>query len=140
MLFRFAHFRFRFVSLPSEMRGHPSFSICTSTMPRAQNRAAKGSILTEDEILFQSGYIIYLWQQVNWYNRAAPCRMSPWYVSRLLVVSLTCLAFLNKPKTQLINYIVYNGKTYIHLVVLYLITVESKTKNTIMLYNGKTYI
>ena len=30
------------------------------TMPRAQNRAAKGSILKEDEILFQSGYIVYL--------------------------------------------------------------------------------
>ena len=29
-------------------------------MPRAQNRAAKGSILTEDEILFPSGYTIYL--------------------------------------------------------------------------------
>ena len=30
-------------------------------MPRAQNRAAKGSILKEDEILCQSGYMIYLW-------------------------------------------------------------------------------
>ena len=36
------------------------FIICASTMPRSQNRAAKGSTLKEDEILFQSGYIIYL--------------------------------------------------------------------------------
>ena len=36
------------------------FIICSSTMPRSQNRAAKGSTLKEDEILFQSGYIIYL--------------------------------------------------------------------------------
>ena len=36
------------------------FCICTSTTLRAQNRAAKGSILKEDEILLQSGYIIYL--------------------------------------------------------------------------------
>ena len=38
------------------------FIICGSIMPRAQNRVAKGSILKEDEILFQSGYIIYLWR------------------------------------------------------------------------------
>ena len=37
------------------------FSICASTMPKEQNRAAKGSILKEDEILCQSGFIIYLW-------------------------------------------------------------------------------
>ena len=37
------------------------FSLCASTMPRSQNRAAKGSILQEDEILFHYGYIIYLW-------------------------------------------------------------------------------
>ena len=29
-------------------------------MPRAQNRAAKGSIFKEDEIHCQSGYIIYM--------------------------------------------------------------------------------
>ena len=29
-------------------------------MPRAQNRTAKGSILKEDEIRCQSGYMIYL--------------------------------------------------------------------------------
>ena len=37
------------------------FRICLSAMPRAQNNAAKGSILKEDEILCQSGYMIYLW-------------------------------------------------------------------------------
>ena len=37
------------------------FSICLSTMPTAQNRTAKGSILKEDETLCHSGYIIYLW-------------------------------------------------------------------------------
>ena len=36
------------------------FSICASAMPRAKNMAAKGSILKEDEILYQSGYLIYL--------------------------------------------------------------------------------
>ena len=39
-------------------------SICESTMPRAQNRAAKGSTLMEDETRCPSGYIIYLW----WYS------------------------------------------------------------------------
>ena len=36
------------------------FSICASTMPRAQNWTAKCSILKEDKILCPSGYIIYL--------------------------------------------------------------------------------
>ena len=36
-------------------------NICTSTMPRAQSRTAKGSTLMEDETLCPSGYIIYLW-------------------------------------------------------------------------------
>ena len=36
-------------------------SICASTMPRVQNRTAKGSTLMEDETLYPSGYIIYLW-------------------------------------------------------------------------------
>ena len=36
------------------------FSIRESTMPSAQNRAGKGSILKEDKMLCRSGYIIYL--------------------------------------------------------------------------------
>ena len=37
-------------------------SICASTMPtKAQNRTAKGATLMEDETLWPSGYIIYLW-------------------------------------------------------------------------------
>ena len=36
------------------------FSISASALPKAQNRAATGSILKEDEILCRSGYIIYL--------------------------------------------------------------------------------
>ena len=42
------------------------YSNVQCTMPRAQNRAAKGSILKEDEILFQSGYIIYLWFSLSY--------------------------------------------------------------------------
>ena len=34
-----------------------------STMPRAQNRTAKGSTLMENETLCPSGYILYLWLQ-----------------------------------------------------------------------------
>ena len=33
------------------------FSICTSAMPKAQNRTAKGSILQEDEELCQYGHM-----------------------------------------------------------------------------------
>ena len=33
-----------------------SFSICMSAMTRAQNMAAKGSILDEDQVLCLSGY------------------------------------------------------------------------------------
>ena len=44
-----------------------SCSICTSTMPRAQNRAAKGSTLMEDETLCPSGYNIFLWTDLNWF-------------------------------------------------------------------------
>ena len=36
------------------------FSICACTMPRDQNRTAKGSILKENQLLCPSGYIIYL--------------------------------------------------------------------------------
>ena len=42
------------------------FSICASTMPRAQNWTAKCSILKEDKILCPSGYIIYLWCRRGW--------------------------------------------------------------------------
>ena len=41
------------------------FSICASAMPRAQNRAANGSTLKEDEILCRSGFIIYLWNRLS---------------------------------------------------------------------------
>ena len=46
-------------------------SICASTMPRAQNRTAKGSTLMEDETLYPSGYIIYLWFSV-WWGKCVP--------------------------------------------------------------------
>ena len=45
------------------------FSICASTMQRAQNRAAKDSILNEVKILFQSGYIIYICFRVSFIER-----------------------------------------------------------------------
>ena len=41
------------------------FRICASTMPKAQNRTAKGSFLKEDEILCPSGSIIYLWSHAK---------------------------------------------------------------------------
>ena len=46
-------------------------SICASTMPRALNRTAKGSTLMEDETLYPSGYIIYLWFSV-WWGKCVP--------------------------------------------------------------------
>ena len=49
-------------------------SICESTMPRAQNRVAKGSTLMEDETRCPSGYIIYLW----WYLWRRVCRGRGW--------------------------------------------------------------
>ena len=46
--------------MPGRQAGS-TVSVYARVMPRAQNRVEKGSILMEDEILFQSGYTIYLW-------------------------------------------------------------------------------
>ena len=40
-------------------------SLFVSTMPRAQNRTAKGSILKEEETLCPSGSLTFVWEYVN---------------------------------------------------------------------------